>query len=133
MEERISKIAVTVMGSSVIIIGLLLFGTLGFGMIVFGDTDLQQIIGTLKIVLTLCLYLASIYLLRTLPGKKIKRRFFSWAFALLFNVGLLVYVSVLFDAGLDVLIVGFAEVIISVLCSAGLFVLGYNYKRDQKA
>lgn len=132
MEEKLAKIAVAAIGGSflVAVIGLILI--YGLTIIMSGEVELSDIPLMLKIIIPSALYVYSIYLLGTLPGKSRKQRSFAWVFSIAFHSGLLMYLGVVKGFCGAVFILGLAETIVLVLSLLGISVLLFNFNKSKR-
>ena len=120
MEERISKFAAALFGGSLIIAVMFLIVMVAFFALVSGNYDQLRSPVLVQSFVIAVFYILAVYLVASLPGKKIERRLASWVFSILFHVVLLVYLSIQFDLGMGVMVVGFIETAIIALSIAGL-------------
>ena len=120
MEDRISNWITRVVGGSYIV--LVIFGALALLImdVARGDYDILYSPTTAKFTITGVLYILSLYLVGTLPGKGNSRRIYSWVFSIAFHAGLLLYIAIALEAGSVAIILGFPETIILILSILGL-------------
>lgn len=120
MEQRVARWITHIVGGSYIVAAMLIALIWFIVSIANGDFDILLSTTTLKVIFWGLLYIFSIYLVYSLKGKNIKRRLASWSFSVLFHVSLLLYVEIVFDAGVAAFIIGIPETIIIFLSSIGL-------------
>lgn len=132
MEEKIAKTALSIIGSSYLIAILLLILLLFSGTSI-ASGDFSSLINPfmLKAYLIAVLYVSSIIVLATLSGKSTNRRLASWLYSIVFHAGLLFYLGLATKLGFAILIIGFIEVIVTILSIAGLFVVLINNKAKE--
>lgn len=129
MEEKISKIATRIVGGSYLAAGLLIVLLFGIASIASRDFDVVKSPFMIKAFVISTLYILSVVLLVTLPGKDVIRRSISWGFSICFHAGFLVYLAVFNDFGSVAFLLGLVESLILSLSIVGLGVLVYNQGR----
>jgi hypothetical protein len=133
MEEKLAKFASSIVGGSTILAGIILLLIFGAPMLINGELNMQKDAFILKIFLVASLYLVSIVLLATLPGKTVKRRSLSWGFSIIFHTGLLFYLGVTNQLGGIVFLLAIVETTILFLSVCGLSSLAYDHYKSKQA
>ena len=131
VEAKIAKWASRFVGGSYVVIALIVLSVMAFPKIVNGEIMDDPFL--LKALLISILYLASVLLVASLPGKSTSRRAVSWVASIIFHSGLLVYLGIFNEWGSIILFIGMVETIILVLSSIGLGLLIYGHYNNESA
>ncbi len=130
-EEKIAKFTTSILGGSAVLTVLFMIGIFGLPVVLSDSFEFSESPFAQKVVIISILYLASIFLLSTLPGKEVKRRVISWVYSALFHAGLLIYFAIFANFGSTVFILGFVELTIFVSSLWGLFLLIVKEKHNK--
>ena len=133
MEEKLAKWSTSLIGGSMIATGLGMLVIFGLPMFIAGEIDLANDPFMLKVFIIGILYILSIYLVASIPGKPVKRRAISWSVSILFHAWLLVYLGIFNDWGSLIFLIGFVESFILICSVAGLGLLFYGYRSNNAA
>ncbi|MCG8084067.1 MAG: hypothetical protein JAZ13_00005 [Candidatus Thiodiazotropha taylori] len=125
MEEKLAKLSAGIVGGSIIATGLGLILLVGIPHLISGDVEIK--IFVLKALFIATIYIYSLYLVATLPGKPVKRRAFSWGFSILSHSCLLLFLGVFNDWGNVVFMVGIVETAILLFSVFGMGLLIYGH------
>jgi len=106
---------------------LLLFG---LPMLIAGELDLKNDPFILKVLIIAILYIVSIGLVATLPGKSARRRAFSWCISIIFHACLLIYLGVFNEWGGTIFVIGIVETVILAFSILGLGLLVYGQRQS---
>jgi hypothetical protein len=129
MEEKLAKLSSGIVGGSFIVIGLVF--VLLYGIPHLFTSGVTNNLFVVKAIVISIVYIYSVYLVATLPGKSIKRRAYSWSFSIIFHLCLLVYLGVFNNWGNTIIFIGMAETAILVFSILGVGVLVYGqYKKS---
>lgn len=129
MEEKLAKLSAGIVGGSFIGIGLLFIFL--YGLPHLFSSGIANNLFVLKALVISIIYIYSVYLISTLPGKSVKRRAYSWIFSIIFHLGLLVYLGVINNWGNVIIFIGMAETAILIFSVLGIGVLVYGqYKKS---
>ncbi|WP_163341172.1 hypothetical protein [Desulfopila sp. IMCC35008] len=123
MEEKISKIATSIVGGSFFISAFFLFLIFGSGALANEGIGLLFNPFVVKILIIVVLYATSIYFLATLPNKSRKRRLFSWCYSIVFHSVFLLYLWLMSGKENGVLVIGMAECLVLLFSIIGLLAL----------
>ena len=129
LEEKIASWIATLIGGSYILFILILLSVFAISKVLSGEILNDPFL--LKAILIAPLYVLSIVLVATLPGKPIKRRTASWIFSSAFHLGLILYLAIFHDWGTLIFVVGIVELIITVLSLIALSDVLKRHKKKQ--
>ncbi len=83
-------------------------------------------IGTMKMILALCLYLVSAHLVYKSPNKDKKKKIIAWSFSIFVHCGLILFVSLSMNLGFIGLALMMAEGCIAIVSIVGLLYVVLN-------
>jgi uncharacterized membrane protein len=127
MEERIANWISRGVGGSYIVFALIVLSAMAISKLIDGELLNDPFL--LKALLIAILYVVSVVIVATLPGKSVRRRAVSWVTSIVFHLGLLIYLGVTSELGSAIFAVGIVETIILLLSSVGLGVLVYDHHK----
>lgn len=130
MEEKIENIATSVVGGSIVVMGLVFIGLIGLPLLLSGEVNLTLNSFATKVIIISILYLSSIFLVATIPGKTYRRKVISWVYSIIFHSCLLVYLYKVADFGVAVYVLGIPEIIILSLSVLGVILSIYNNSKN---
>ena len=130
MEEKLAKLSAGIVGGSFIATGLVFILLVGVPQLFTGDIASNSFF--LKAIFIATVYIYSIFLVATLPGKPVKRRAYSWGFSILFHFSLLTYLGV-FNWGSMIFFIGIVETAILIFSVFGMGLLVYGHKKKTVA
>lgn len=123
MEVKLAKIATAIVSGSYLAAGLLILLLFGLSAIALGRIEVVTNPFMAKVFFISGLYIVSVVLLATLPGKSVKRRAISWVYSIVFHSGFILYLAVFYEFGAVTLIFGIVETTILILSLLGLWTL----------
>ncbi|MCG8053268.1 MAG: hypothetical protein JAZ15_18890 [Candidatus Thiodiazotropha endolucinida] len=125
MEEKLAKLSAGIAGGSIIVTGLGLIVLFGVPHLFSGDVAIKLFV--LKALVIASVYIYSLYLVATIPGKPVQRRALSWGFSILFHSCLLIYLGVYNDWGNIIFFIGMVETAILLFSLIGMGLLIYGH------
>ena len=131
MEERIANWISRGVGGSYIVFALIVLSAMAISKLLDGELFNDPFL--IKALIIAILYVASVVIVATLPGKSVKRRAVSWVTSIVFHLGLLIYLGVFNEWGSAIFVVGIVETIILLLSLVGLGVLVYGSHKGSRA
>ena len=131
MEEKIAKWTSGLLGGSYIVFALIFLSFMAVPKLLSGEILDDPFF--LKALVIAVMYIISIYLVATLPGKTKRRRVVSWCISIGFHSSLLIYLGVFNEWGTTIFIIGMVETIILLLSTIGLCLLIYDSYKYENA
>ncbi len=133
METKLARTITGILGGSFLVIGIAILLVVDLPDLLTGKSNPLNNPFMLKVYMLAGLYIFAAYLVASSPGKHIKRRFFSWAFSIIFHIGLLVYLGVSSGLGTYIMIFGMMEVLVAILSTWGLVLVANETGRATEA